>query len=331
MAERRSRDAVTRILPAIGSAPLSCSHFIQLIVEALQERPRAPGESIVEAAQIGTPERWLLFISDPARRGCGRAAARTALSSPHGSGLSPPPPTSIARVGGSAGVTPGDVALAIAAAERASGRIRAWLELMLEAESFDQRPDVLAVTRSSSATRRRIGRPPTASATTCRPTASRAGSRRTTYWAGATGRRRSSRPSSGARLCCCLLSQASNRSDDVKREVGRASSKGVPIVPFFIENITLSKHLEYFLATTHWLGADTRHRTPSGAPDRHRARSAAGAQSQRPQAGAETAPAPASPAASLSPEKLSGDLAKYERRSSPRCGPCSSSLPRNPR
>jgi hypothetical protein len=56
-----------------------------------------------------------------------------------------------------------------------------------------------------------------------------------------------------------ILSQASNVSDDVKREVGRASTKRIPIVPFFIENVELSKHMEYFLATTHWLGADARH------------------------------------------------------------------------
>ncbi len=56
-----------------------------------------------------------------------------------------------------------------------------------------------------------------------------------------------------------LLSEASNVSDEVKREVGRASHRGVPIVPFFIESVVLSKHMEYFLATTHWLGADARH------------------------------------------------------------------------
>lgn len=56
-----------------------------------------------------------------------------------------------------------------------------------------------------------------------------------------------------------ILSEASNVSDDVKREVGRASAKSVPIVPFFIENVTLTRHMEYFLGTTHWLGADSRH------------------------------------------------------------------------
>ena len=56
-----------------------------------------------------------------------------------------------------------------------------------------------------------------------------------------------------------ILSAASNESADVKREVGRASHRGIPIVPFFIENVKLSQHMEYFLATTHWMGADSRH------------------------------------------------------------------------
>jgi hypothetical protein len=56
-----------------------------------------------------------------------------------------------------------------------------------------------------------------------------------------------------------ILSEASNVSDDVKKEVGRASAKGVAIVPFFIENVRLTRHMEYFLGTTHWLGADSRH------------------------------------------------------------------------
>ena len=63
----------------------------------------------------------------------------------------------------------------------------------------------------------------------------------------------------GSRALLLVLSEQSNRSAEVKREVGRASQRGVPIVPFFIEHVTLSKHMEYFLATTHWLGADSRH------------------------------------------------------------------------
>jgi hypothetical protein len=62
-----------------------------------------------------------------------------------------------------------------------------------------------------------------------------------------------------SRALLLVLSERSNRSAEVKREVGRASQRGVPIVPFFIEQVALSKHMEYYLATTHWLGADSRH------------------------------------------------------------------------
>ncbi len=62
-----------------------------------------------------------------------------------------------------------------------------------------------------------------------------------------------------SRALLLVLSERSNRSAEVKREVGRASHRGIPIVPFFIEQVTLSKHMEYYLATTHWLGADSRH------------------------------------------------------------------------
>jgi len=126
-----------------------------------------------------------------------------------------------------------------------------------------------------------------------------------------------------------ILSQASNHSDDVKREVGRASHKGVPIVPFFIENVTLSKHMEYFLATTHWLGADTRHvelrmahlldtvrsllRAPGSAATRARSDStSASADAEAHPDSAAPGAAPASVAAALSPDKLSGDVGRFE-------------------
>lgn len=104
-----------------------------------------------------------------------------------------------------------------------------------------------------------------------------------------------------------ILSEASNHSDDVKREVGRASHKAVPIVPFFIENVTLSKHMEYFLATTHWLGADTRH---------VELRMAHLLDTVRSLLRAPGSPAPrATPAPAASPQasgKLAGDLARHE-------------------
>jgi len=60
---------------------------------------------------------------------------------------------------------------------------------------------------------------------------------------------------SESRLLLLLLSRASNDSPQVKREVERAASKGLPIVPFRVEEFVLSKHMEYFISTAQWLDA----------------------------------------------------------------------------
>jgi hypothetical protein len=52
-----------------------------------------------------------------------------------------------------------------------------------------------------------------------------------------------------------VLSEHSNHSTQVVREVERAVSKGIPIVPLRIANVRLAKSLEYFLSTCHWLDA----------------------------------------------------------------------------
>jgi peptide/nickel transport system substrate-binding protein len=52
-----------------------------------------------------------------------------------------------------------------------------------------------------------------------------------------------------------LFTVASNRSPQVLREVERAVSKSVPIVPVRVEDILPSKSLEYFISTPHWLDA----------------------------------------------------------------------------
>jgi hypothetical protein len=41
------------------------------------------------------------------------------------------------------------------------------------------------------------------------------------------------------------------------REVERAVNKGIPVIPFRIENVTPSKAMEYFLSAPHWLDALT--------------------------------------------------------------------------
>jgi hypothetical protein len=43
----------------------------------------------------------------------------------------------------------------------------------------------------------------------------------------------------------------------IKREVERAVNKGMPVIPFRIENVMPTKSLEYFLSTPHWLDAFT--------------------------------------------------------------------------
>ena len=50
------------------------------------------------------------------------------------------------------------------------------------------------------------------------------------------------------RLLVIVLSSASNGSPQVLREVERAVSKGIPIIPFRIEDVVPSKSMEYFLS-----------------------------------------------------------------------------------
>jgi hypothetical protein len=58
-----------------------------------------------------------------------------------------------------------------------------------------------------------------------------------------------------SRVMVLVFSSRSNDSPQVMREVERAVNKGVPIIPFRIENVLPSKSLEYFLSAPHWLDA----------------------------------------------------------------------------
>jgi hypothetical protein len=60
-----------------------------------------------------------------------------------------------------------------------------------------------------------------------------------------------------SRLVVLVFSARSNDSAHVKREVERAVSKGIPILPFRIEDVTPSSSLEFFIAGAHWLDALT--------------------------------------------------------------------------
>ena len=59
----------------------------------------------------------------------------------------------------------------------------------------------------------------------------------------------------GSKVMVLVLSSHSNISDQVAREIERAANKGVAILPLRIEDTPLSKSLEYFLSTAHWLDA----------------------------------------------------------------------------
>ena len=60
-----------------------------------------------------------------------------------------------------------------------------------------------------------------------------------------------------SRFMVLVFSQESNNSNHVMREVERAVSKGIPIIPLRIENVTPTKAMEYYLSTPHWLDAIT--------------------------------------------------------------------------
>jgi formylglycine-generating enzyme required for sulfatase activity len=60
-----------------------------------------------------------------------------------------------------------------------------------------------------------------------------------------------------SRVFILIFSSSANESRDIKREVERAVSKGIIVVPFRIEDVPLSKSLEYFISVPHWLDALT--------------------------------------------------------------------------
>ena len=59
------------------------------------------------------------------------------------------------------------------------------------------------------------------------------------------------------RVMVLIFSSSANDSRQVHREIERAVSKGVPIIPLRIEEVLPTKSMEYFLGAIHWLGALT--------------------------------------------------------------------------
>ena len=55
-----------------------------------------------------------------------------------------------------------------------------------------------------------------------------------------------------------LLSWASNTSPHVLREVERAVSKKIPIIVYRLEEVELTKSMEYFLMTNQWILPDVK-------------------------------------------------------------------------
>jgi hypothetical protein len=63
-----------------------------------------------------------------------------------------------------------------------------------------------------------------------------------------------------SRLIILILTSNSNTSAHVKREIQNACMEevGVPVLPFRVEDIPLSKALKYYIGSVHWLDAITR-------------------------------------------------------------------------
>jgi hypothetical protein len=59
------------------------------------------------------------------------------------------------------------------------------------------------------------------------------------------------------RLMVLIFSSSANASGQIHREIERAVSKGLPIIPVRIEEVVPTKSMEYFLGAIHWLDALT--------------------------------------------------------------------------
>jgi biotin transporter BioY len=60
-----------------------------------------------------------------------------------------------------------------------------------------------------------------------------------------------------SRVMVLVYSAKANESPQIKREVERAVHRGLSIIPFRIEDVPMSKTLEYFMSMPHWLDALT--------------------------------------------------------------------------
>lgn len=61
----------------------------------------------------------------------------------------------------------------------------------------------------------------------------------------------------GSKVMVLVFSKNANESQQILREVERSVNKGVPVIPFRIDEIDPNKDLEYYIMTEHWLDAFT--------------------------------------------------------------------------
>ena len=62
----------------------------------------------------------------------------------------------------------------------------------------------------------------------------------------------------GCRIMILVFSSKSNASPHIPKEIERAVSAGVAVIPFRIEDVLPGKSLDYFIGSVHWLDALTR-------------------------------------------------------------------------
>jgi TolB-like protein/Flp pilus assembly protein TadD len=60
-----------------------------------------------------------------------------------------------------------------------------------------------------------------------------------------------------SKVVVLVFSSHSNKSEQVAREMERAVSLGRPIIPFRIEDVPLSREMEFYISAQHWLDATT--------------------------------------------------------------------------
>jgi TPR repeat protein len=61
----------------------------------------------------------------------------------------------------------------------------------------------------------------------------------------------------GCRIMILIFSSKSNKSPHIPKEIERAVSAGVAVIPFRIEDVKPGKSLDYFIGSVHWLDALT--------------------------------------------------------------------------